>query len=89
MTRRAGIVLTFLFLIFFGLMVRIALLTVDNDVKTVGVSQGARTITVTEVRGTIYDRNQTPLVNVENEYFATLLPQEQLLHLLIRLLYLD
>lgn len=79
MTRRAGIVLTFLFLLFFGLIVRITLLTVDDEVRSVGNSQGARTITVTEVRGTIYDRNRIPLVNVENEYFATFLPQERLL----------
>ena len=78
MRRRAGIVLCLLFIAFFGIMVRIALLAVDDAVREAGNSQGSRTLTVTETRGTIYDRNLQPLVNVENAYYATLLPEERL-----------
>lgn len=71
--------LSFIFVLFFGLMVRLALIAVDDQVQTVGISQGSRTLTVAEVRGTIYDRNLVPLVNATNTYYATLLPEERLL----------
>lgn len=79
MQRRAIVSVCLLFVLFFGVGVRIALVTVDKDIHAVGMQQGAKTITVTEVRGTIYDRNLVPLVNQRNEYFATLLPQMNLL----------
>jgi len=79
MKRRAIIMLSLLFIVFFGLMIRISLLSVDNAVKTVGNGQGSKTIMVAEVRGTIYDRNRVPLVNGSNAYYATLLPEERLL----------
>ena len=68
-----------MFILFFGLAVRLALIAVDDQVQTVGISQGSRTLTVAEVRGTIYDRNLTPLVNASNAYYATFLPEERLL----------
>lgn len=79
MKRRAQIALTILFLAFFGLAIRFGTLAVDQDVKSVGNTQGAKTLTVAEVRGTIYDRNMVPLVNSSNTYFATLLPEQRLL----------
>ena len=79
MRRRAVIMLSCVFILFFGLMVRLALLAVDEQVQTVGIHQGSRTLTVAEVRGTIYDRNLSPLVNASNAYYATLLPEERLL----------
>ncbi len=71
--------LSLVFVLFFGLMVRLVLIAVDDQVQTVGISQGSRTLTVAEVRGTIYDRNLVPLVNTTNTYYATLLPEERLL----------
>ena len=79
MQRRAVIMLSCVFILFFGLMVRLALIAVDNQVQTVGINQGSRTLTVAQVRGTIYDRKLTPLVNASNAYYATLLPEERLL----------
>lgn len=79
MTRRAWISLSLLFIVFFGLLVRLALISVDDSVKAVGNGQGSKTIVVAETRGTIYDRKGIPLVNTENAYYATLLPTERLL----------
>lgn len=79
MKRRAITMLSVLFIIFFGLVIRLTTIAVDDEVKTVGNNQGSRTITVAEVRGTIYDRNREPLVNATNTYYATLLPEERLL----------
>ena len=79
MTRKMQVVLSVLFLVLFGVIVRIGLLTVDESVKLVGQTQGARTITVSELRGTIYDRHCAPLVNNKKTYFATMIPDERLL----------
>lgn len=79
MQRRALVILSLVFIVFFALVVRLGVISVDNAVKSVGVSQGSRTLTVSEVRGTIYDRNMTPLVNASNAYYATLLPDKRLL----------
>ena len=79
MRRRAKVMLACLFILFFGLIVRLTLIAVDNQVQTVGVNQGSRALTVAQVRGTIYDRNLTPLVNASNTYYATMLPEERLL----------
>lgn len=83
MKRRAIIILSLLFLVFFGLVIRIGLVSVDDAVRTVGNGQGAKSITVAEVRGTIYDRHQMPLVNTTTTYYATLLPEERLLQRLV------
>ena len=64
MSRKMQVVVSLLFLALFGTIVRIGLLTVDESVKLVGQTQGARTITVAELRGTIYDCNFTPLVYI-------------------------
>lgn len=45
----------------------------------VGNSQGKRTVTVAECRGTVYDRKMRPLVNAEREYRAAILPEESML----------
>ena len=78
MNRRITISIVLLFLVFFGLSVRVALISVDDTVKTVGNHQGAKTLLVTEARGTIYDRHRTPLVNDTNVYYASILPQIEL-----------
>lgn len=78
MNRRMTISVVLVFLTFFGLAVRVALLSVDDTVKTVGNHQGAKTLLVTEARGTIYDRHRTPLVNDTNVYYASILPQTDL-----------
>ena len=79
MSRKMQVVVSLLFLALFGTIVRIGLLTVDESVKLVGQTQGARTITVAELRGTIYDCNFTPLVNTADAYYATMLPDERML----------
>ena len=80
MSRRIQVIVSLLFLAFFGVIVRIGLLTVDESVKLVGQTQGARTITVAELRGTIYDRHLATLVNSSDAYYATLIPEERMLH---------
>lgn len=79
MMRRSKIAVAIIFISLFGLAIRISILAVDESVKSVGLSQGSRTITVAEVRGTIYDRYRTPLVNDNIVHYATILPQERLL----------
>ncbi len=61
------------------LCLRLAYLTVDEEIAAVGQSQNTRTLTVATTRGTIYDRNLQPLVNAENQHYASLLPQQRLL----------
>lgn len=71
----------YVFLIaFFALIcIRLVCIITDEEVATVGQAQSTRTLHVATTRGTIYDRNMHPLVNVENRHFATLLPQQRLL----------
>lgn len=78
MNRRVTVCLVLLFLVFFGLSVRVAMISVDDDVKTVGNRQGTKSVLVAETRGTIYDRNRVPLVNATDVYYASLLPRMEL-----------
>lgn len=78
MNRRLTVSVVLLFLVFFGLIVRIALISVDDTVKTVGNQQGTKSLLVAEARGTIYDRHRTPLVNDTNVYYASILPRMDL-----------
>lgn len=68
-----------LVIVFLLLCLRLAHITIDNDVLAVGQTQNRRTLTVATTRGTIYDRNMQPLVNAENQYYAVLSPQQRLL----------
>lgn len=58
---------------------RLAYLSLNEEIATVAKTQGTRTITVATARGTIFDRNMQPLVNAENQYYATILPEQRLL----------
>ena len=60
-------------------LIRIGTLALDEQVLAVGQTQGSKSLTVVQVRGTIYDRNGEALVNDEYEYIATLMPEQSLL----------
>lgn len=61
-------------------IVKMATIMVDKSVINVGSVQGRKTVTVARVKGTIYDRNLSPLVNGATELYATLLPKMDLVN---------
>lgn len=46
----------------------------NSSFLSVGLNQSRRTLVVASQRGTIYDRNLTPLNNTETQYWGTLVP---------------
>jgi len=69
MKKRLWMVYGCIFSLFCGLLFRIYTLT-DRYLATAADKQSSVTVTVANARGTIYDRNGTPLTNSEKEYRA-------------------
>lgn len=69
MQKRLWVVFGVVVCLFCGLLFRIYTLS-DRYLRTAADQQSSVTVTVANVRGTIYDRNGTPLVNSEKEYRA-------------------
>ncbi|MBR5524416.1 MAG: penicillin-binding protein 2 [Clostridia bacterium] len=65
--------------VFSLLLFRIGLLGSNQELTAVGQGMSTRSVVVTSLRGTIYDRNHQPLVNTGTQYKAALLPEKQLL----------
>lgn len=74
MARRGRLVLLLLSLIFIIILCNLFLLMYDNPADIVASSQSKWTIHVGETRGTIYDRNLSPLVNDEEQLRAACAP---------------
>lgn len=64
-----------------GLMARLYRLS-DGDLKAAANEQSSLTVTVAQVRGTLYDRNGQPLVNDDRRYAAVVVPTPQTLAVL-------
>lgn len=76
---RTGFIFGLLMVSFAAVLIRIGLLITDEQIQTVGSTQGARSVSASVVRGTIYDRNGEKLVNNEYRYVAVLMPEQRLL----------
>lgn len=74
MVRRGRLVLFLLSLIFILILINLFRVMYYNPAQSVVSSQSQWTLTVSESRGTIYDRHLVPLVNSEPQYRAACVP---------------
>ena len=79
MKRKVWGVYSLIAVVFLVVLARIGFLISSENVMVVGKSSGTRTVVVKNLRGTIYDRHMTPLVNSEKEYLAAFLPSNEIL----------
>lgn len=63
--------------LFFGIMMRVYSLMVQDDMIQAGDRQSSHTVTVAAVRGTIYDTQLRPLVNAQCENRYSVFPDSQ------------
>lgn len=82
MVRRSRLIVCFIALIFIGILINLFTIAYNNPAQPAASSQSKWTATVSETRGTIYDRNLQPLVNAVLEYKAACSPDVNLLPLL-------
>lgn len=88
--KRSLVLFSILMLGSIGLMCRLYFLTMEGNLQEAATKQSSYKLQVAELRGTIYDRNQTPLTGVEHEtitavcptveaanYLAGVLPEEE------------
>lgn len=68
------------------LIVRLAILSSGEELAAAGTAQGSKTLTVAANRGMIYDRNLEPLVNRETFYRAAVMPTQQAVQAITRML---
>ncbi len=85
MKKRLWVFYGVLFAAFCGLVFRIYTLS-SGYLMSAADQQSSVSVTVANVRGTIYDRNGTPLVNTENEYRAAVTSDEKALTALSQVL---
>jgi len=65
-----------------GILFHLASLLNNGTLLSVGLNQSTRTALLASQRGTIYDRNLTPLVNKTTRFRGVLYPQTDLLNLI-------
>ncbi len=80
MRKRLWVVFSFVIVLLVGIGARLFYIIQVRPAE-VASAQSRWTVSVATTRGTIYDRNMTPLVNEKHEYRAALAPSESLLSL--------
>lgn len=74
MGKRVVLVFSLMLLTLGGVMARLAQINNGSGIFTTAGDGAKTTVTVSRQRGTIYDRNHTPLVNTETEYRVCVAP---------------
>lgn len=77
MEKRVIAVFCAMILMFTGVYYRVFSLSEGESMAQVAKNQSTYTLEVSNERGMIYDRNFSPLVNIEKEYHAAVLPSPQ------------